>query len=70
MDGYELAGRLRGDARLAGTALIAMTGYGLDSDRRQSRAAGFREHLVKPLSLRSISDVVADCLADAQPRQP
>ncbi len=51
MDGYELAERLR-EARPPGNLrLIALTGYGLDSDRARSRAAGFDVHLVKPVDL-------------------
>jgi signal transduction histidine kinase len=47
MDGYELARRLR----LANPAvrLVAVTGYGQPEDRERSRAAGFQEHLVKPI---------------------
>lgn len=48
MDGYELAGRLRSDARTAGATLIALTGYGQPQDRELSNAAGFDHHLVKP----------------------
>ena len=47
VDGIELGRRLR--ARDAGIALIAVTGYGQDSDRRRSEAAGFARHLVKPV---------------------
>jgi len=49
MDGYELARRLReayGHERLR---LVAVTGYGQDKDRDQSREAGFDLHLVKPV---------------------
>jgi PAS domain S-box-containing protein len=50
MDGYELAERLR--ARFGATVrLVALTGYGQDADRARSRAAGFDEHLVKPIEL-------------------
>jgi CheY-like chemotaxis protein len=30
---------------------VALTGYGHDSDRAKSRAAGFDMHLVKPIDL-------------------
>jgi CheY-like chemotaxis protein len=57
MDGYELARRLR---ELLGTKvkLVALTGYGQDRDRVLSRAAGFDEHLVKPVELDQIMAVV------------
>jgi PAS domain S-box-containing protein len=49
MDGYELAGRLRG--RLANLKLVAITGYGQETDRARARGAGFDEHLTKPIDL-------------------
>ena len=51
MDGYELAARLRELPGLAGLRLIALTGYGQESDRRKSREAGFDRHLVKPVDI-------------------
>ena len=48
MDGYEVAKRLRLLPELPDLVLIAMTGYGLDSDRNRSKEAGFDHHLVKP----------------------
>jgi PAS domain S-box-containing protein len=54
MDGYELAARLRELPGLAGIRLIAMTGYGQESDRQKSRLAGFHEHLVKPVDFQAM----------------
>ncbi|HET9955932.1 MAG TPA: ATP-binding protein [Polyangiaceae bacterium] len=51
MDGYELAARLLALPSLAHAKLIAVTGYGQDSDRRRALAAGFHHHLVKPVEL-------------------
>ena len=51
MDGYELAQRLRATPALAGLRLIAVTGYGQETDRARSRAAGFDAHLAKPVSV-------------------
>lgn len=50
MDGYELARRLR-DRFGEKITLVAVTGYGQDSDRRRSKEAGFDEHLVKPIDI-------------------
>ncbi len=47
-DGYEVARRIRSEARLDGVVLIAMTGYGRDSDRAQAFEVGFDHHIVKP----------------------
>jgi CheY-like chemotaxis protein len=51
MNGYQLAARLRGTAPLDQALYIALTGYGQEHDRAQSRAAGFQHHLVKPVDL-------------------
>ena len=49
MDGYEVAQHLRQDTNLAGVTLVAVSGYGQESDRRRSQEAGFDQHLVKPV---------------------
>ena len=49
MDGYELARRLRGLPGGGKARLFALTGYGQPSDRALAIAAGFDEHLVKPI---------------------
>jgi CheY-like chemotaxis protein len=48
-DGYELAQLLREQQVNSACHLIALTGYSQSSDRERSRAAGFVEHLVKPV---------------------
>jgi len=49
MDGYEVARRLRALELDPRPVLVAMTGYGRAEDRRESKAAGFDHHLVKPV---------------------
>ena len=59
MNGYDVARGVRqalGDARLR---LVAMTGFGQDSDRNQALAAGFDVHLCKPASVEAIERVLA-----------
>jgi signal transduction histidine kinase/CheY-like chemotaxis protein len=51
MDGAELARRLRAMPETAHAMLVAVTGYGQESDRARTRDAGFDHHLVKPLDL-------------------
>jgi two-component system CheB/CheR fusion protein len=49
IDGYQVARQLRsefGDA----IRLIAVTGYGMEEDRRKAEEAGFDVHLLKPAS--------------------
>ena len=36
-----------------------LTGYGRDEDRKAALAAGFDGHLVKPVSVRALQEVVA-----------
>src|SRR5262249_11875942 len=48
MDGHEVARRLRRLSECRDVVLIALTGWGQESDRRLSKEAGFDHHLVKP----------------------
>ncbi|RZI80291.1 MAG: response regulator [Rubrivivax sp.] len=58
MDGYEVARRLRQLPQTADTLLIALTGYGQDSDRKRARDAGFDTHLVKPADPDALADLI------------
>jgi len=58
MDGYELAGRLTELPGLRDIRLVAVTGYGQQSDRQKSHAAGFRHHLVKPVDFDAVERIV------------
>ncbi len=64
MDGYELARRLRANPQLASARLIAVTGYGQESDRRRALEAGFNEHLVKPIDLERLQEMLHMQLRD------
>ncbi|MEW6763304.1 MAG: ATP-binding protein [Pseudomonadota bacterium] len=59
MDGRELARRLRADPATASAMLVAVTGYGQQSDRDQFLAAGFDHHLVKPVDLGQLETILA-----------
>ena len=63
-DGYELARRLRRRPELRNSLLVALTGYGNDSDRELALASGFDAHIVKPFSF----EAFADCLESAAQR--
>jgi PAS domain S-box-containing protein len=60
LDGYGVARRLRSDSRFDQTTLVAITGYGSPEDRRLSQEAGFNAHLVKPVDLDELKQVLAD----------
>lgn len=54
MSGYEVATHLRSQAELAGTLLVAMTGFARDEDRQRAVEAGFDHHLVKPVAAETL----------------
>jgi signal transduction histidine kinase len=58
MDGYELATRLRGMRCGETMRLIAITGYGQEADRQQAMAAGFEQHLTKPIDLTRLDQLL------------
>lgn len=58
MDGYEVARRLRHRPELRKAVLVALTGYGQDSDRLLSREAGFDAHVVKPAMPEALEQVL------------
>jgi two-component system CheB/CheR fusion protein len=62
MDGYEVAKHLRQTPELKEMRLIAITGYGQESDRQRSRAAGFDEHVVKPVDWRQLEELLASLM--------
>jgi len=59
VDGYEVARRIRAQEWGKSVTLVALTGWGQESDRRRSREAGFDTHLVKPLDLDRLTALLA-----------
>jgi signal transduction histidine kinase len=59
IDGYEVARRLRADARFKRVPLVALTGFCADADRVRARLAGFDEYLVKPVPYQMLNEVLA-----------
>jgi CheY-like chemotaxis protein len=58
MDGYEVARRLRQDERFNGVQIAALTGWGQDADRRQTRNRGFTHHFTKPVSIEELHKIL------------
>ncbi|HEY5948814.1 MAG TPA: ATP-binding protein, partial [Kofleriaceae bacterium] len=56
MNGYSLAEALRAAHHIP---VVAITGFGQDSDRQRTHAAGFAAHLVKPVDLHELADLVS-----------
>src|SRR5690606_25278678 len=59
LDGYETCRRIRKSPWGKGVAIYAVTGWGQASDRKRTREAGFNAHLVKPVSLAAIQELIA-----------
>jgi PAS domain S-box-containing protein len=59
MNGYQLAERLRSLPELNAMRLIALTGYGKSEDYERTKAAGFDDHLVKPVDAATLRQALA-----------
>jgi signal transduction histidine kinase len=59
LNGYEVARRIRAQEWGKAVTLVALTGWGQESDRRRSQEAGFDTHLVKPLDLDRLTALLA-----------
>jgi PAS domain S-box-containing protein len=58
MDGYELAKRLRQLDKTGDAVLVAITGYGQPEDRDKALRSGFNYHLVKPVNLEAVLEII------------
>ena len=64
MNGYEVAEWLRQHPLLKDVLLVAMTGYGQETDRQKSQKAGFDHHLVKPPDFQILQEII-DSVSEA-----
>jgi|KBSMisStaDraftv2_1062788.scaffolds.fasta_scaffold10305_2 PAS domain S-box-containing protein len=60
LDGYETARRLRAVKKELPFRIIALTGWGQESDRQKTREAGFDLHLTKPVELEDLVQAVSN----------
>jgi signal transduction histidine kinase/DNA-binding response OmpR family regulator len=67
MDGYEVARRIRATSRGRDLVLIASSGHGRSEDLERTRAAGFDNHLVKPVDPGALIESLRSLCA-ARPR--
>jgi PAS domain S-box-containing protein len=58
-DGYEVAKQLRQITELQDVLIIAVTGYGRETDRERSEAEGFDYHMVKPPDYGKLREILA-----------
>jgi CheY-like chemotaxis protein len=61
--GYDVARTMRTHASLAGTQLVALTGWGAEEDRQRAIDAGFDRHLTKPVELSVLEDLLRELQA-------
>ncbi|HEY3969716.1 MAG TPA: ATP-binding protein [Planctomycetaceae bacterium] len=59
MNGYEVARRIRATSDFQSAKLIAVTGWGQAEDRRRVHESGFDHHLVKPINLGALTDLLS-----------
>jgi len=62
LNGYEVCRRLRERPWGGEVVLIAVTGWGQDEDKRQSKEAGFNFHLVKPIDPDALEKLMSGLL--------
>jgi two-component system, cell cycle response regulator DivK len=62
IDGYEATRRIKGDADLKATPIIAVTSYALSGDEAKARAAGCDGYVTKPFSPRELLAKVSEYL--------
>jgi len=63
LNGFEIARRIRQQPWGATLALIALTGWGQEQDRRRTKEAGFDAHLTKPVSATELLKTLEDAMA-------
>ncbi|HKZ72682.1 MAG TPA: PAS domain S-box protein [Steroidobacteraceae bacterium] len=64
MNGHELARRLIAASLTPRPVIVAVTGWGQDTDRQRSREAGFDRHFVKPISEEELAKLLAGVPAE------
>ena len=69
IEGYEVAVRVRAELGSRCPTLIAVTGWGQESDRRRALEAGFDQHLIKPVSPRDLRRVLLDIASAGAPER-
>lgn len=62
MDGYETCRRLREQPGGDQAVIVAVTGYGQEETRRRTREAGFDNHLVKPVDVAALPNLLSELI--------
>jgi PAS domain S-box-containing protein len=64
MSGHEVARRIRLEAWGKHAVLIALTGWGQDQDKQAAIAAGFDEHMTKPVDPADVERLLGELMAE------
>jgi CheY-like chemotaxis protein len=67
LSGYDVAERLQSLINPA-PKLVALSGYGQPQDMHRSKVAGFERHLVKPVEMAGLLELVSSLLRKVPPR--
>jgi CheY-like chemotaxis protein len=67
VNGYEACRRIRAQAGGAARTMVAVTGWGQPQDQERAREAGFDRHLVKPLDIEQLTQLIASRLEGSAP---
>jgi CheY-like chemotaxis protein len=70
INGYEAARRIREQPWGRDVLMVATTGWGKEEDRRRSSDAGFDCHLVKPIEVSAVRDLLASASRSVPARSP
>lgn len=65
MTGYDVARGLRKKFG-KNIKLVALTGYGQEKDKQLAHEAGFDFHLTKPVSIKTINEIIKECFRDTK----
>ncbi|HVZ33132.1 MAG TPA: response regulator [Polyangiaceae bacterium] len=60
MNGLEVCKQVRGLELSSQPVMVALTGWGMTEERRQTREAGFDHHLVKPATMEALLEILRD----------
>jgi CheY-like chemotaxis protein len=66
-DGFEVLRLLRGDCDTCHATIMALTGLASEEYKLQTAAAGFDGHLVKPVALATLQNVLAEVGSKLEP---
>jgi CheY-like chemotaxis protein len=70
LDGYEVARQVRQQSLGRAVVLIAVTGWGQESDKARALAAGFNHHFTKPVEPARLCQLLRAAPVDPHPVTP